>query len=134
MRKEGISFESALKVIETIAVEDEEKPARIRTLQETYKKEDLSKVCGYSGLLLTLENQIQNEDRAKQILEQVKSVFPEAQDNKQSTEEKKQKSPSQTLIELAHANTSLFFKDQHGTAFVLIAQTEVHKEIQKIFS
>jgi mannitol/fructose-specific phosphotransferase system IIA component len=43
MRKEGISFGSALKVIECIAADDEEKSARIRTLGETYKKEDLDK-------------------------------------------------------------------------------------------
>ena len=32
MRKESISFESALKVIESISTDDEQKPARIRTL------------------------------------------------------------------------------------------------------
>src|SRR4030095_4353409 len=62
MRKEGIPFDSALKVIECIAVDDEEKHARIRTLEETYKKQDLDKICGYSGLLSVLINQIQNED------------------------------------------------------------------------
>jgi hypothetical protein len=51
MRKEGIPFENAFKVIECIAAGDEEKPARIRTLQETYKKEDLNEVSGYAGLL-----------------------------------------------------------------------------------
>jgi hypothetical protein len=50
MRKEGIQFGSALKVIESIAEDDEEKPARIRTLEETYKKQALDKVCGYSGM------------------------------------------------------------------------------------
>jgi hypothetical protein len=84
MRKEGISFESALKVIECIAADDEEKPARIRTLEKTYKKQDLEKVCGYSGLLLTLVNQTQNEDTAKQILDEVKSVFPKTQDSMNS--------------------------------------------------
>jgi hypothetical protein len=76
MRKEGISFHTAIKVIETIAADDEEKPARIRTLQETYKKQDLDKICGYSGLLSILVNQTQNEDRAKQILDEVGFAFP----------------------------------------------------------
>jgi hypothetical protein len=76
MRKEGIPFDSALKVIECIAVDDEEKHARIRTLEETYKKQDLDKICGYSGLLSVLINQIQNEDNARQTLEEVKSLFP----------------------------------------------------------
>jgi hypothetical protein len=75
MRKEGISFHSALKVVETIAAEDEEKSARIRTLEETYKKQDLGKVCGYSGLLSLLANQTQSEDVAKQILDEVGLAF-----------------------------------------------------------
>jgi Bifunctional DNA primase/polymerase, N-terminal len=57
MRKEGIPFESAFKVIECIAADDEEKSARIRTLQETYKKQELGKICGYSGLLSILVSQ-----------------------------------------------------------------------------
>jgi hypothetical protein len=69
MRKEGIPFQSALKVIDCIAADDEEKTARIRTLEETYKKEHLDQVSGYAGLLLVLINQTQNE-QAKQILEE----------------------------------------------------------------
>ena len=76
MRKEDMSFQSALKVIESIAADDEEKPARIRTLEETYKKQDLDRVCGYSGLFSILLNQTQNEDGAIQILDQVVSLFP----------------------------------------------------------
>jgi hypothetical protein len=71
-----MSFQSALKVIESIAADDEEKPARIRTLEETYKKQDLDRVCGYSGLFSILLNQTQNEDGAIQILDQVVSLFP----------------------------------------------------------
>jgi hypothetical protein len=130
MRKEGIEFDSAMKVIECIAVDDEEKPARIRTLEETYKKQDLDKVCGYSGLLSILVNQTQNEDGAKQILEQVISVFPKIHDNKQSNGlPSAEKSQSQTLIELAHVNVSRFFKDQHGIAFALAAPVEGRKEL-----
>jgi hypothetical protein len=40
-----------------------------------------------------------------------------------------QKSPSQILIELAYENTSLFFKDQHGTAFALVAPVQGRKEL-----
>jgi hypothetical protein len=84
MRKEGIPFESALKVIECIAADDEEKPARIRTLQETYQKEHLDKVSGYTGLLTILVNQTQNEEEAKQILKEVKSLFPKTKEPKQN--------------------------------------------------
>jgi hypothetical protein len=64
MRKEGISFNSALKVIESIAAYDEEKSDRIRTLEETYKKEDLDGISGYAGLLSILMNQTQSEEKA----------------------------------------------------------------------
>jgi hypothetical protein len=35
----------------------------------------LEKVCGYSGLLSILVNQTQNEEKAKQVIEEVKSLF-----------------------------------------------------------
>jgi hypothetical protein len=95
MRKEGVTFESALKVIETIAADDEEKSARIRTLQETYKKEDLDGLSGYAGLLLILINQTRNEENAKQILKQVKSLFPKTKASKE-----KYKSQRPYLVEL----------------------------------
>ncbi|MFL6363632.1 MAG: bifunctional DNA primase/polymerase, partial [Nitrososphaeraceae archaeon] len=131
MRKEGIAFDSALKVIEGIAADDEEKPARIRTLEETYKKQD-HKICGYSGLLTILVNQTQNGDKAKQILEQVTSYFPKAQNGKQSKGAafgEEQKSESQILLELAHANVSRFFKDQYGIAYALIVLTKGRREL-----
>jgi hypothetical protein len=135
MRKEGIPFESALKVIECIAVDDEEKHARIRTLQETYKKEDLHEVSGYSGLLSILVNQTETEDKAKQILDQLKHVFPKNGKTTKSGKqpkgifEEEEKSQSQVIIELAHENTSLFFKDQHGTAFALVEPSKAHRQL-----
>ncbi|HJT47966.1 MAG TPA: bifunctional DNA primase/polymerase [Nitrososphaeraceae archaeon] len=136
MKKEGVSFQGALRVIESIAADDEEKSARIRTLEETYKKEDLDKVCGYSGLLSILVNQTQNREKAEQILDEVRSVFPKTSEvvkhTKQLTDtatKEEQKSPSQILIELAYENTSLFFKDQHGIALALVAPVEGRKEL-----
>ena len=133
MRKDGIAFQSALKVIETIAEDDEEKPARIRTLEETYKKEDVREISGYLGLLSIIANQTQNVDKAKQILEQVKSLFPKIQDGTRSKSaagvEKEAKSPAQILIELAHANVSQFFKDQHDIAFALITPKKGRRDL-----
>jgi hypothetical protein len=108
MRKEGISFHTAIKVIETIAADDEEKSARMRTLQETYKKEGLHEISGYLGLLSILVNQTKNEEKAKQILKQVKSLFPKTKDatySKQYTTRKEEyKSQPSYLVEL----------DKHG--------------------
>lgn len=39
LRKEGIAIESVCKVVEDLAENDEEKQARFRPVQETYKKE-----------------------------------------------------------------------------------------------
>jgi hypothetical protein len=68
----------------------------------------------------------------KQILEQVTSYFPKAQNGKQSKGAafgEEQKSESQILLELAHANVSRFFKDQYGIAYALIVRTKGRREL-----
>ena len=102
MRKEGIPFDSAMKVIDCIAADDEEKSDRIRTLEETYKKEDLDGVSGYAGLLSILVNQAKNEEKAKQILKQVKSLFPKTNSPNLHIDRKEEyRSRPRYLIELA---------------------------------
>jgi hypothetical protein len=54
LRKLGILLEDAEEIIIELAKDDEEKHNRIRTLHETYKKEDLDEIAGYSGLLKLL--------------------------------------------------------------------------------
>ena len=49
LRKLGVSLEVAEELINELAKDDEEKGNRIRTLQETYKKQDLDEIAGYSG-------------------------------------------------------------------------------------
>ena len=137
MRKADISFDSTLKAIETIAADDEEKPARIKTLEETYKKQNLHKVSGYLGLLSILISQTQDEYKTKRILGQVESHFPKRQNGMQSkraTFGEEQKSESQILLELAHANVPRFFKDQHGIAFALIVPKEGRRELVSLES
>ena len=54
LRKLGISLEVAEQIVIELAKDDEEKGNRIRTLYETYKKQDEDEIAGYSGLLKLL--------------------------------------------------------------------------------
>ncbi len=54
MRKEGIPFESAFKVIECIAADDEEKSARIRTCKKHIKNKNWAKYAGIQDYYLYL--------------------------------------------------------------------------------
>ena len=63
--KECVTIDDARKIIEGIYEQDEEKDARVRTLEETYKKEDPNNVEGYSGLLEVLTSELRDERQAK---------------------------------------------------------------------
>ena len=70
-----------------MAENDEEKQARFRTLEETYKKQDLNGISGYSGLLSILTGQLQSKEKASQLLSEVKLLFPvPLQDRPQTTQ------------------------------------------------
>ena len=75
MRKEGIEYESARKLIKSLAESDEEIQARFRTLDETYEKQDLEKICGYSGLLNILEQATADSSIAKNILNKIFQII-----------------------------------------------------------
>lgn len=53
MRKKGIVIKSAYKIIENLTQNDEEKESRFRTLEETYRKEKLDNIKGYSGFFVS---------------------------------------------------------------------------------
>ena len=94
LRKLGVSLEAAEELINELAKDDEEKGNRIRTLHETYKKQDLDEIAGYSGLLKLLSYDC-NEDDAKEKLKKVKEIidkkFETNKDNKKEKEEEKKK-------------------------------------------
>ena len=121
MRKVWISYESAYKVIQHIASSDEEKEARLGTLDETYKKQDVDKICGYSGLLSLLRDQLENEEQAGRTLKEIEDLFLTnttgskcSKGNKLSIDPAESKSQVQVIIELVKINAVLFFKDQNG--------------------
>jgi hypothetical protein len=64
LRKKGVVIDRAYEIIDSLSEEDEERQNRIRTLRETYAKDDQSNIKGYSGLLALLTEQLQNEQKA----------------------------------------------------------------------
>jgi len=129
MRKKGIVSESAYKIIDNLTENDEEKEARFRNLEETYKKEKLDDIKGYSGFLSLITDQLHDEEKVHQLLSQVNNLFPSTEKDvngeKVALEEESQK---QHLIKLAKANTQIFFRDQYGKTYAKI-QLKEHREV-----
>ena len=54
LRKLNVPLEATQELINELAKDDEEKDNRIRTLQETYKKQDLDEIAGYNDTVMTV--------------------------------------------------------------------------------
>src|ERR1051326_3804804 len=139
MKKRGVAIVSAYKVIEGLTENDEEKHARFRTVEETYKKQDLNGISGYSGLLSILTGQLQSKGKASQLLNELNLLFPVPSQEQTSTTNKIIASAaggggkaagkvSQILIKLAKTNTKKLFKDQYGKGYAKIHLKD-HNEI-----
>lgn len=96
LRKEGITINDAREIIEGICKEDEEKAARIRTLEETYRKDDFNDLKGYSGLVRIFVGEV-GEIQAYKLLDQLQSFV---QSGKQE-DSNQQSEVSQGIIEEA---------------------------------
>ena len=120
-----------------MAENDEEKQARFRTVGETYKKQDLNGISGYSGLLSILTGQLQSQAKASELLNEVRSLFPEQTPNKiivtAEQEGEVAEKVSQILIKLAKTNTKKLFKDQYGKGCAKIHLKD-HSEIVSLDS
>ncbi|HSF51355.1 MAG TPA: hypothetical protein VLA74_11390, partial [Nitrososphaeraceae archaeon] len=57
LRKLDVRYDNAEKLINELAIDDEERNTRIKTLKETYKKQDPEEIAGYSYLLELLSEQ-----------------------------------------------------------------------------
>jgi hypothetical protein len=146
LRKEGITIESARKVIEELADKDEELSDRLATLEDTYNKESSGELKGYQGLLEILEAQPSSAQVAHQILKEVQDVFPENSllhnNNAPGYSDAYQdgggggtKSPSasELAIGLLDQRTVLYFKDEYGTPHIK-TQVGEHTEIMSVGS
>ncbi|PWU82268.1 MAG: hypothetical protein DLM72_02700 [Candidatus Nitrosopolaris wilkensis] len=79
LRKEGIVIRTARKVIQSICEDDEEKAARIRTLEETYRKEWSNDIKGYSGLLELLTDEFGDVRKARTFLDELQRLPEQVQ-------------------------------------------------------
>ena len=113
LRKRGVEIEYAKKVISLLSEEDEERQDRIRTLQETYAKDNLSTIKGYSGLLALLTEQLQDEQKAYDTLKRVEKIFPDK-------DEKDEKDEKEDTLQLVNKNCSEFFLDQYGLPYAAV--------------
>jgi hypothetical protein len=116
LRKLGVSLEAAEELINELAKDDEEKGNRLRTLQETYKKQDLDDIAGYSGLLKLLSYDCREEE-AKEKLKKVKEMFDQkfgtSKDNKKEKEE-------MDIISLIKGDYVELFVDQFNKPYIAI--------------
>ena len=71
--KNQVAIESASKVIERLAIEDQERKSRLKTLQETYKK-DPKVVSGSIRRLTVLKADHETPDLSASALEIIKCI------------------------------------------------------------
>jgi hypothetical protein len=147
LRKLGLSYDNAEKIVKELAKEDEERNSRIITLRETYQKQDLGKIAGYSGLLVLLSNQFEEETaitklkKIQTILEENRLIPKHSSDyqkhnNKENTNSSDNNNSStnpEKLIQTVERNIKLLFTDQYDTAFAHIQLNE-HQDTIKIES
>ena len=92
LRKLGVSLEDAEEFVNELAKDDEEKSNRIITLNETYKKQDVDEIAGYSGLLKLLTYDCKERDakeKLKKVKEIIDKIFGTSKDNKKEKEDEK---------------------------------------------
>lgn len=137
LRKEGITLESARKVIEELAENDEELHDRLTTLNDAYQKNSSDDIRGFSGLVEMLTAQLGSEETARQILKEIQCILPikanSSENNNNARDYRTEKpdnndadepTPSRTkkiakkLIDLVDLNCPLLFVDQYNKAHV----------------
>lgn len=121
LRKKGVKIEHSYKVIESLSEGDEERQNRIRTLHETYAKDNLSNIRGYSGLLVLLTEQLQDEQKAYDTLQKIEKIFPD----------KDEKDEKEDTLQLVNKNCSEFFLDQYGLPYAAVRLSD-HVETMSI--
>jgi hypothetical protein len=113
LRKRGVPIEDARRVIASLSEGDEERQDRIRTLEETYAKDDLTHIKGYSGLLVLLTEQLQDEQKAFDTLKKVGKILPDK-------DEKDEKDEKDDTLQLVNKNCLQFFLDQYGAPYATV--------------
>jgi hypothetical protein len=110
LRKKGLVLKHAQKVIESLSEGDEEKRCRIRTFQETYAKDELSGIKGYSGLFVLLTEQLQDEQKAFDLLKKMEKIVSD----------KDEKDEKEDTLQLVNKNCLQLFLDQYGSPYAAV--------------
>ncbi|MGD1836628.1 MAG: bifunctional DNA primase/polymerase [Nitrososphaeraceae archaeon] len=122
LRKLGLQFEIAEQIILDLSDNDEEKSNRLITLSETYKKNDIDEIVGYSGLIKLLLFSCTEAD-AKTKLDKVKQIIVENFGTSLNKKENKKNTKQQTetdLVILVRQNCDELFVDQLNKPHVAI--------------
>jgi P4 family phage/plasmid primase-like protien len=101
LRKEGIVIGTARQVIQGICVDDEEKDARLRTLEETYHKEGVNDLKGYSGLSQLLKDEIGDERKARTFIDELQGLVEEIQKKEEKDELVDEDQKEKSIVEEA---------------------------------
>jgi hypothetical protein len=113
-------------VIELLSEGDEERQNRVRTLQETYSKDNLSDIKGYSGLLVLLSEQLQDEQKAYDTLKRAEKILPYKE-----KKDKNEKDEKEDTLQLVNKNCLQFFLDQYGSPYAAVKLSD-HVETMAI--
>jgi hypothetical protein len=136
LRKLDIPLEAAEELINELAKDDIEKGNRIRTLTETYKKQDLNEIAGYSGLLKILCYDCTDAD-AKEKLKKVKDIidnkFEASKDNKNGKDEEEEEEEKIDITSLIKEYYVDLFVNQFNKPFIAI-KINGHVEILELDS
>ena len=141
LRKEGIVIDTARQVIQGICV-DGEKDARLRTLEETYHKEGVNDLKGYSGLSQLLKDEIGDERKARTFIDdlQVEHIQKKEQKDDFVEEDQKQKSIVQEVSEAIMSKHRLSTIEEtkeilyyHNGVYVLGGELLIEKEAERIY-
>ena len=120
LRKLGVSLEAAEELIIELAKDDEEKGNRIRTLHETYKKQDLDEIAGYSNLLKLLSYDCTEND-AKEKLKNVKEIIDEKFETTKNKKKEKEEKQENDFISLIKEDYCVdLFVDQFNKPYIAI--------------
>jgi hypothetical protein len=123
LRKLGVSLEIAEEIVNELAKDDEEQDNRIRSLRETYKKQDLDEIAGYSGLLKLLSYDCA-EDDVKKKLQKVKDIvdkkFGTNTNNKNEDEGKEVEEEPVDIISLIKEFYVDLFVNQFNKPYIAI--------------
>ena len=150
LRKLGVSYNNAEKIIKELAIDDEERNNRVTTLRETYQKQDLKKIAGYSGLLSLLSNQCSKEDviiKLKEIGEILEKnyIIKKSTSNHKKRDYKKDNNSHKGndenkenkkifIFRFVEDYIQLLFKDQFGQLFAYVRINDTNYDLMSLTS